>query len=349
MLAKANELQDIIASRSSLGKIIGDKIKQELGLPANAFQLTLDFQDADANVAGFQAAAIVKIDIDKTVTKTVGFDLNLPDLGPVELASAANLDFTVGGHLDLDFGFRFGTFTPYLLNTTSVALNSSINSNVNASASVGSVKGTLDGKLQLKNSTSQTIPSGNTTFTLASNPTDSLVVVSRSGSVSGATNATPIVITTSAVHGLRNGQYVTIDGVLGNTNANGSYYAKVLTANTFELYTNRQLTQARNGNAAYTSGGSWSVALSRGSALGAGVDYTMSSASPPQITFANATTSTTRVTYSLASATPAAAPTSVGFSIDSALVPSDNNTIGGIPFTQILSSTIPLLISSISI
>ncbi len=29
LLAKANELQDVIASRSSLGKIIGDKIKEE--------------------------------------------------------------------------------------------------------------------------------------------------------------------------------------------------------------------------------------------------------------------------------------------------------------------------------
>jgi hypothetical protein len=38
--------------------------------------------------------------------------------------------------------------------------------------------------------------------------------------VTGATNATPIVITTDVAHGLSNGNSVTIRGVTGNTNAN---------------------------------------------------------------------------------------------------------------------------------
>ena len=52
---------------------------------------------------------------------------------------------------------------------------------------------------------------------------------------------------------------MTISGVLGNTNANGTYFAKVLTATTFELYTNSELTIAQRGNGAYTSGGLWSL------------------------------------------------------------------------------------------
>jgi hypothetical protein len=47
LLSKVTEIQDTIASRSSLGKILGDAIKAQLGLPANAFQLIIDFQDAD--------------------------------------------------------------------------------------------------------------------------------------------------------------------------------------------------------------------------------------------------------------------------------------------------------------
>ncbi len=278
-----------------------------MDLPPNAFNLTLDFQDADSNAAGFQAAAIVKIDIDKTITRTVGFDLNLPDLGPVELATGANIDFTVGGDIDLDFGFRFGTFTPYLLNSTNVSLFTSIDSGVNASASIGSLKGTLDGKLQLKNAVNQTIPNGNTMFTLANHPTDNLVVVTRSGTVTGATGAAiPIVITTGTNHGLRDGQRVSIEGVAGNTNANGSYFAKVLSATSFSLFTDKQLTQPRVGNANYTAGGTWSVVLTRGTAIGAGVDYIMipnpTPALPPQITLATGPVTTTVVSYSLASA-----------------------------------------------
>ena len=74
--------------------------------------------------------------------------------------------------------------------------------------------------------------------------------------VTGATNATPIVVTAVA-HGLADGDYVTISNVGGNTNANGSYYAKVTTysADTFALYTDKALTTARGGNSSWTSGG----------------------------------------------------------------------------------------------
>lgn len=66
--------------------------------------------------------------------------------------------------------------------------------------------------------------------------------------VSGATNASPIVITTSAAHGLATDDVVTIASVGGNTAANGTFKITKLTSTTFSL-------NGSTGNAAYTSGG----------------------------------------------------------------------------------------------
>jgi len=71
------------------------------------------------------------------------------------------------------------------------------------------------------------------------------------GSVTGATNASPIVIT-SAGHNLTTGTKVTITGVLGNTAANGTFSITVVSSNTFSL-------DGSTGNGAYTSGGTWNV------------------------------------------------------------------------------------------
>lgn len=73
----------------------------------------------------------------------------------------------------------------------------------------------------------------------------------ETGSITGATNANPIVIT-SANHGLQNGLKVTITGVGGNTAANTTAVVANKTTNTFEL-------QGVAGNGAYTSGGQWAV------------------------------------------------------------------------------------------
>jgi hypothetical protein len=66
--------------------------------------------------------------------------------------------------------------------------------------------------------------------------------------VTGATNATPIVITTSATHGLATDNIVTITGVLGNTAANGTFTITVVSGTTFSL-------NSSVGNGAYTSAG----------------------------------------------------------------------------------------------
>ncbi len=72
-----------------------------------------------------------------------------------------------------------------------------------------------------------------------------------SGTVTDATQATPIVIT-SASHGLTTGTYVTVQGVLGNTAANTTTTVTVLDSSTFEL-------DGSTGSGGYTSGGTWNV------------------------------------------------------------------------------------------
>lgn len=71
----------------------------------------------------------------------------------------------------------------------------------------------------------------------------------ESGSVTGATNASPIVIT-SAAHPVVTGQSVKVASVGGNTAANGTFIATYVDANSFSL-------QGSTGNGAYTSGGTW--------------------------------------------------------------------------------------------
>lgn len=68
-------------------------------------------------------------------------------------------------------------------------------------------------------------------------------------SISAATNAAPIVVTTTA-HGMVLGEvtWVNVTGVLGNTAANGTWVAQAVTTTTLRL-------RGSVGNGAYTSGG----------------------------------------------------------------------------------------------
>ena len=67
--------------------------------------------------------------------------------------------------------------------------------------------------------------------------------------ITGATNATPIEIT-SAGHGLSSGNFVVVDGVTGNEGANGFYRVTVTGTNTFRL-------DDSAGTGAYAGGGTW--------------------------------------------------------------------------------------------
>ena len=60
--------------------------------------------------------------------------------------------------------------------------------------------------------------------------------------ITGITRASPAVVTVSGSHGLTDGDFVTITGVVGMTQINnGSYYIKSTGASTFELYTDDTL------------------------------------------------------------------------------------------------------------
>jgi hypothetical protein len=71
------------------------------------------------------------------------------------------------------------------------------------------------------------------------------------GTVANATNATPIVITSTA-HGLTTGARITVSGVNGNTAANGTFIVTRVDPNTFSL-------NSSVGNGSYTTGGTWNT------------------------------------------------------------------------------------------
>ena len=66
--------------------------------------------------------------------------------------------------------------------------------------------------------------------------------------IAAATNASPIVVTTSVAHTFSTGQSLVVAEVFGNTAANGTWYIEVLSDDTFSLL-------GSEGNGSYVSGG----------------------------------------------------------------------------------------------
>ncbi len=97
---------------------------------------------------------------------------------------------------------------------------------------------------------------GSFTLTFAGQTTSLLSANIQNGSVTGASNAAPIVIT-SAANGLKTGQQVQIAGVGGNTKANGIWTITVIDVNHFSL--NGSNGAVGGGNGAYSGGGTWIV------------------------------------------------------------------------------------------
>ena len=78
------------------------------------------------------------------------------------------------------------------------------------------------------------------------------------GTITGITQTNPAVVTTTPENFFTNATLVTVSDVGGMTQVNGvSYYVKVLTSTTFELYTDAALTLSvdATGYSAYTTGG----------------------------------------------------------------------------------------------
>lgn len=76
--------------------------------------------------------------------------------------------------------------------------------------------------------------------------------------VAGASNETPIKITLDYRNNIRTGELITIGGIIGNTNANGTFYVKSLNNFKLALYADEDFQVPVAGNGAYVSGGSLS-------------------------------------------------------------------------------------------
>lgn len=80
--------------------------------------------------------------------------------------------------------------------------------------------------------------------------------------IPGASNTSPIVITTDGDHNLVNNQTVLINGCRGNTGANGTWVITVLSANTFEL-TVRSTGGTSTGNGEYVANSGAYISINR--------------------------------------------------------------------------------------
>ncbi len=98
----------------------------------------------------------------------------------------------------------------------------------------------------------ETINEETDAYAIASSP-DSFVSPKLEGTISGASNVSPIVITDTA-HGLSTGMTVVVESVGGNAAANGTHLIRKVDNDSFELV-------RTTGNGAYTSGGTWKRAM----------------------------------------------------------------------------------------
>lgn len=104
------------------------------------------------------------------------------------------------------------------------------------------------------------------------------VAVTGSATVSGATQANPVVITTTAAHGFSDGATVTFAGVGGMTQINGNkYLARNVTSTTFELWTEAFAKVDGSGYGAFTSGGTASSSTSSFGTISPGTKVTLTS------------------------------------------------------------------------
>jgi hypothetical protein len=94
-------------------------------------------------------------------------------------------------------------------------------------------------------------------------------VVFSTLSVVGASNVTPIVLTTSAPHRLVRPSHGVVAGVAGNANANGTWVLTPTGASTLRLssYDAQGIPYAPSGSGSYTSGGTVKIAFPDGSIL----------------------------------------------------------------------------------
>ena len=114
----------------------------------------------------------------------------------------------------------------------------------------------------VNSNTSGVTLSGGSNISIGRNASDELTITATVGgtsrSIAGASQANPVVITTTSDHQFTEGIAVTITDVVGMTELNGNeYYMDILTSTTFALYEDANLTTPLDGTgfSPYSTGG----------------------------------------------------------------------------------------------
>lgn len=196
---------------------------------------------------------------DSNTLAATGFGTSLPATGAISIASLANAIGDEDGKLEKS---DFAGIEGYDDNQISTDCSNGILTNAQRGATAAQYATgfacTLDVfvfvndegpvKIDLPSGLA-TIENGNLDFTCTTDVGFGASTIAVNALlVTAASNATPIVITTSDTTGLVAGDVVTIAGVTGNTAANGQFAIANVTATTFELV-------GSAGNGAYVSGG----------------------------------------------------------------------------------------------
>lgn len=189
--------------------------------PAEAYAAQITRQHSDTIVNGLNANATdVSDELNSLVNESNGQDTRLTNIESNNQTISGNKTFA---------GSTTFSGTAVFSTTSTFSNTASFTNSIN-----------------LNRTLEPTTPAiGDTWYSATNNAFEGLVNIAT---VTGATNASPIVVTTSAAHGLTTGQTVYIGSVAGNTAANGSFVATVVSATTFSL-------GGSTGNGAYTSGG----------------------------------------------------------------------------------------------
>ncbi len=114
---------------------LGPAITKALGLPAGSVTVTF----AKVPSLNNDQAIEILLHLTPTASQTLSLDnLSIPGVGLLTFASGGTVVATVGGSLELDFGYDMTSNTPFRLPTTAATLTASItSSNLMLSASLG--------------------------------------------------------------------------------------------------------------------------------------------------------------------------------------------------------------------
>jgi len=114
-----------------------------------------------------------------------------------------------------------------------------------------------------------------TTGGMTASHTDIATTATKTNSITGATQANPVVVTMTG-HNLRDGDKITIASVVGMTQLNtNTYYVKKVDANDVQLYSDSLLRNTVDGTGftAYTSGGTSTVTTGSGLTCNVTIDH----------------------------------------------------------------------------